>query len=81
MADQSCGINWSLIISCSLGIGNIGAVIALVKLVIAPVVLNVREISASLQELYAARNNHQDRIVKIETVHQLRGCEMPNGHR
>lgn len=76
-----CGVSWSLIVSGGLGICNIAAVIVLIRLVIAPVVVNVRAIGILVDRIGSLQQVHQDHITKIETIHELKGCDLPFGRR
>lgn len=31
----------------------------------------------SLKELYDGRNDHENRLVEVETVHKIKGCDQP----
>ena len=70
-------INWSLVISGGLSIANIAAVIVLIRLVIAPIVINVRAISRTVETIERMKQDHHDRIIAIETTHKIKGCDRP----
>jgi fumarate reductase subunit D len=74
-------VNWGLIISGGMGVANIAAVIVLIRLVIAPVVVNVRAISKSVETIERMKQDHHDRIIAIETTHRIKGCDFPHGAR
>ena len=77
MADPASTMNWGLIVSGCMGVANIGAVIALIKLVIAPVVVNVRAITKTVENIEQMKSDHHDRIIAIETIHKIKGCDLP----
>jgi len=38
---------------------------------------NAERTSRHLEELFAAKNEHSERLKQIETIHQIRGCNEP----
>lgn len=58
-----------------IGLANIGAIIYLVKIVIAPIAATVHRLNESVEELYKSRNAHEGELIKINTVHRLKGCD------
>jgi hypothetical protein len=64
-----------------IGVLNIGMIVYLVRLVIAPLAETMRQLSISVKELYESRDSHEVEITRIQTVHKLRGCDAPiKGH-
>lgn len=35
----------------------------------------INSINSSIQELYKCRNEHTEKLVKIETIHAIKGCD------
>ena len=62
-----------------IGLLNIGMVIYLVKIVIAPLAQVTKNLSESVRELYHSRDSHEVKIVAIETIHRIKGCDQPKG--
>ena len=58
-----------------IGLANIGGLVYLVKIVIAPVALAVKSLTTSVEALYSSRNAHEVEIAKINTIHRVKGCE------
>jgi hypothetical protein len=73
---NSMSVSTVLVIGISLA--NVGAYVYLIKMVMAPLATTVGALSKSVEELYRIRTNHQDRLVSIETVHQVKGCVQVN---
>ena len=61
----------------AVGVVNIATVVYLVKVVISPIAITVKMLSTSVQELYESRNNHEVEITEIQTIHKIRGCNLP----
>jgi hypothetical protein len=59
------------------GLVNVGLVVYLVKVVIAPLAMNIKTLNAGVEELFLSRNCHETKIVAIETTHRIRGCDTP----
>ena len=64
-----------------IGLAQIAGFVYVVRLVIAPVVESVRALTAQVDALYNSRNGHEVRITKVETIHQMKGCDMPPHNR
>jgi len=62
-----------------LGLANIAGAVYLIKLVIAPLAQTVRMLSESVKELYESRDTHAHYITEIQTIHKIRGCDVPQG--
>jgi hypothetical protein len=68
---------WQTVAVGAVGLANVGAIVYLVKTVIAPVAQTVKAICLNVEELYKSRNDHEVRLAKTETIHQLKGCDLP----
>lgn len=66
--------DWGAIIATGLGTASIGTTIVLIKTVVAPIIQTTKELAVAVKDLYEAKNCHESRIVKIETVHEVKGC-------
>lgn len=60
-----------------LGTLNLGVVVYVVRLVVKPLAESVKTLTASVKELYESRNAQASEIVQIQTIHRIRGCELP----
>ena len=56
---------------------NVAIVVYLVKIVIGPIAQTVKMLAESVDELYKSRNNHEVEITEIQTIHKIRGCNLP----
>lgn len=61
-----------------LGVANIAGAVYLIRLVIAPLAASVKTLSDSVKELYESRNTTSERVTRIETIHEIRGCDQPS---
>ncbi len=59
-------------------LAQIGAIIYLVRVLITPIAKTVETCARSIETLFDGRNKHETRLVKIETVHALKGCSKPD---
>lgn len=42
---------------------------------------SIRELKMQNEELYDSRNNQEKRLERIETVHDINGCNLPSAQR
>lgn len=63
-----------------ISLANIGGIIYLVKVVIAPVVESVNRLNKSVEDLFESRKSHEVEITRIQTIHKLKGCDLPPEH-
>ncbi len=68
-----------------IGVVNLGFIVYSVKLVIAPIAVTVKNLNQSIaqlnsqiDELYDSRNTLNQRVTKIETIHEVKGCNQPH---
>ena len=71
----------SSIVYGAFGLAQIGSIIYLVKVLVAPLAKTVESCVKSVEILFDGRNQHEKRIVKIETIHELKGCDQPEKDR
>ena len=65
-----------------IGVLNIATVVYLVRVVIAPLAQVVKGQQDSIKELLASRDDHRDKLTRIQVVHTMKGCDhstMGNG--
>lgn len=62
----------------AVGLAQIGTVIYLVRVVIAPMVEKIGSLSKTVETVSKEVDKHQDSITRINTIHQLRGCDTSN---
>ncbi len=67
----------STVLVGTIGLVNVGAIVYLVRMVIAPIAETVGSLKDSVKELYESRNDHERKIVRIETTHEIKGCDAP----
>jgi hypothetical protein len=60
-----------------IGVLNVATVVYLVKVVISPIAMTVKTLSESVKELYQSRDNHEVEITQIQTIHKVKGCDLP----
>jgi hypothetical protein len=60
-----------------IGVLNVATIVYLVRVVIAPIAMNVKLLSDSVKELYQSRNDHELDITEIKTIHKIKGCDLP----
>lgn len=60
-----------------LGCANIAGAVYLIRLVIAPLAQSVKTLSESVKELYESRNYMVKEVTRIQTIHEIRGCDAP----
>ena len=58
-----------------IGVLNIATVVYLVRVVIAPLAQVVKGQQDSIKELLASRDDHRDKLTRIQVVHTMKGCD------
>ncbi len=74
-------MNWldsGSIIVGGFSLADIGILIYLIRVVIRPVAQTAAAAVEGMKELYASRNQHENRLVAIETLHTVKGCGDPH---
>ena len=60
-----------------IGVLNIATVVYLVRVVIAPLAQVVKGQQDSIKELLASRDDHRDKLTRIQLVHTIKRCDHP----
>lgn len=61
----------------ALGVLNLGVLVYVVRIVIAPIAQITQQLTKSVDELYRSRDCHEVKITRIDTIHTIRGCDKP----
>ena len=67
----------NMIVQGGIGVSYIASVVYLVKVVIAPLASTVKALAEGQRELFVSRNGHEAKITAIETIHHIKGCDLP----
>lgn len=77
-------VDWNTVLSAA---SNAGSVLIVGKYILKsveksnenlPVILEaIKTHSAAIEELYNARNSHEKALTEVDTIHKLKGCNIP----
>ena len=77
-------VDWNTVLSAA---SNAGSVFIVGKYILKsveksnenlPVILEaIKTHSAAIEELYNARNSHEKALTEVDTIHKLKGCNIP----
>ena len=77
-------VDWNTVLSAA---SNAGSVLIVGKYILKsveksnenlPVILEaIKTHSAAIEDLYNARNSHEKALTEVDTIHKLKGCNIP----
>jgi len=66
-----------IIIGLTIFTGICGLTTVGIRVVTKPMVTALKELNITVKNINAKTEDHESRIQKVETIHELRGCDQP----